>query len=168
MIYYKFCGSPTHTTKQCHALDALADRLDRYVFRVDEAPQGFGGGHRCREGFIGGLTHRIRPIYCYNNDEQGHLARDRPLPRRPRCTHHRNNAHATEECPKLITKWEERARQRGTNLINYEPRPITEEQEPNINIITRGKTRTGVDVDNPNQSKIQKEVSVDTKYDPIR
>jgi hypothetical protein len=41
-------------------------------------------------------------------------------------------------------------------------------KETNINIITRGGTRTGVDVENPNQSKIQKEVPVDTKYDPIR
>jgi hypothetical protein len=48
MVYCELCGSPTHTTKQCHALDALADRLDRSAFRVDKAPQGFGGGHRGR------------------------------------------------------------------------------------------------------------------------
>jgi hypothetical protein len=44
MVYYEFCGSTTHTAKQCHALDALADRLDHSSFRIDEAPQGFGGG----------------------------------------------------------------------------------------------------------------------------
>jgi hypothetical protein len=53
-VYYELCGSPTHTTKQCCALDALADRIDRYSFRVDENPQGFGGGHRGGGGFIGG------------------------------------------------------------------------------------------------------------------
>jgi hypothetical protein len=44
-IYCEFCGSPTHTTNQCRALDALANRLDRSTFRVNETPQGFGGGH---------------------------------------------------------------------------------------------------------------------------
>jgi hypothetical protein len=53
-------------------------------------------------------------------------------------------------------------------LINFEPRPVTEEKVPNINIITRGGTRTGADLDNPNQSKIQKVVLVDAKYDPLR
>jgi len=68
----------------------------------------------------------------------------------------------------LIAKWEDNARKRGCNLINFEPQPITKEKEPNINIINRGGTRTGVDVDNPTQSKIHKVVSVDAKYDPIR
>jgi hypothetical protein len=49
MVYCEFCGSPTHTTKQCRALDALADRLDRSAFRVDEALQGFGGGRKVEE-----------------------------------------------------------------------------------------------------------------------
>jgi len=53
-IYYKFCGSPTQTTKWCHSLNALADRFDQFSFRVDEAPQGFGGGCGGRGGFTGG------------------------------------------------------------------------------------------------------------------
>jgi hypothetical protein len=31
-LYYELCGSPTHNTNQCHALDALVDRLDRSTF----------------------------------------------------------------------------------------------------------------------------------------
>lgn len=73
-IYCELCGSPTHTTKQCRALDALADKLDRSAFRVDEAPQGFGGGRRGGEAFIGGRTSRRGPTRCYNCDEQGHLS----------------------------------------------------------------------------------------------
>jgi len=66
----------------------------------------------------------------------------------------------------LIAKWEVYVRKKGVNLINYEPQPITEEKDPNINMITRRGTRTGDDLDNPNQIKIQKVVSVDVKYDP--
>jgi hypothetical protein len=94
--------------------------------------------------------------------------RDYLLPRIPWCTHYINNTHATEDFPELIMKWEDRVRKRGANLINYESMPITEGKDPNINIITRGGTRTSVDVDNPNQSKIQKAVSMDDKYDLIR
>jgi hypothetical protein len=43
-MYCELCGSPSHNTNQCHALDALADRLDRSAFRVNEGPQGPGGG----------------------------------------------------------------------------------------------------------------------------
>jgi hypothetical protein len=32
----------------------LRNRLDRSTFRVDEVPQGFGGGRRGGGGFIGG------------------------------------------------------------------------------------------------------------------
>jgi hypothetical protein len=49
----------------------------------------------------------------------------------------------------------------------FEPRPVTEEKAPNINIITRGGTRTGVDVDNSTQRKIHKVVPEDVKYDPL-
>jgi hypothetical protein len=108
------------------------------------------------------------PTHCYNCDEQGNLTRDCPLLRRPWCAHCRNNTHATEDYPELISKWEDHVRQCGDNLINFEPQPITEEKEPKINIITRGGTRIGVDIDNPNQSKIQKVVPVDVKYDPLR
>jgi hypothetical protein len=55
-MYYELCGSTTHTAKKCHALDALADRLDLSAFRIDESPQGFGGGHRGRGAFRGGQS----------------------------------------------------------------------------------------------------------------
>jgi hypothetical protein len=64
-------------------------------------------------------------------------------------------------------KWEDHVRHQGTNLINSKPQPVTEEKVPNINIITRGGTRTSVDVDNLNQSKIQKVVPEDIGYDPL-
>jgi hypothetical protein len=53
------------------------------------------------------------PIHCYNCDEQGNIARDFPLPRRPWCAHCRNNTHTTEDFPDLISKWEDHARKRG-------------------------------------------------------
>ena len=43
-LYCSFCGSSTHSTDRCRALDALADRLDRTTFRVNETPQGLGRG----------------------------------------------------------------------------------------------------------------------------
>jgi hypothetical protein len=79
IVHYEFCGSTTHTMKQCRDLDALADRLDHSVFRVDEAPQGFGGGHQGGGGFRGGRTGGRGPVHCYNYEEQGHLERDCPL-----------------------------------------------------------------------------------------
>jgi hypothetical protein len=36
------------------ALDALVDRLDRSTFRVNEGPQGFGGGCKEGDGYRGG------------------------------------------------------------------------------------------------------------------
>jgi hypothetical protein len=68
----------------------------------------------------------------------------------------------------LISKWEYHARERGANLINYDPKPIAEEKEPSININSRGRIRTDVDVDNPHQSIILKVVPEATKYDPIK
>jgi hypothetical protein len=44
IVHCEFCTSTTHTTNQCRALDALADRLDRTTFRVNENPQGPGRG----------------------------------------------------------------------------------------------------------------------------
>jgi hypothetical protein len=90
------------------------------------------------------------------------------FPRRPWCAHCRNNTHSTEDCPDLISKWEDHARKRGANLINYEPRFVAEGKEPNINIVTRGGTKTGVDIESPHQIKIQKVVPENTKYDPVR
>jgi hypothetical protein len=34
--------------------------------------------------------------------------------------HNRNNGHATEDCPELITKWEDRVRQHIDNHISSE------------------------------------------------
>jgi hypothetical protein len=51
------------------------------------------------------------PSKFYKCDEQGHMARDRPHLRRPWFSHCITNGHATEECPKLIAKWEDRVRQ---------------------------------------------------------
>jgi len=36
--------------------NSVVDRLDQSVFRVDESPQGFGGGHSDGGGFKGGKT----------------------------------------------------------------------------------------------------------------
>jgi hypothetical protein len=82
-MYCELCGSPYHNTNQCHALDALADRLDRFAFKLNEGPQGFGGDCRGGGGYRGGRTGRRGPIHCYNCDEKGHLMKYFPLPRRP-------------------------------------------------------------------------------------
>ena len=139
-VYCEFCVSTTHTIEQCRALDALADRLDRPSYRVNEAARGRGGGMR------GGRTGGRGPVKCYNCDQEGHVARECPLPRRPWCSQCRVNAHATEDCPELIKKWEERARQRATNLIGSEPRGVATPDMQNVAIITRGGKKTGEDV----------------------
>jgi L-amino acid N-acyltransferase YncA len=36
MVHFEFCASTTHAMNQCRALDALADRMDRTSFRVNE------------------------------------------------------------------------------------------------------------------------------------
>jgi hypothetical protein len=43
-VHCEFYAYSTHTTNQCRVLDALADRLDRTTFRVNENPQGSGSG----------------------------------------------------------------------------------------------------------------------------
>jgi hypothetical protein len=43
-VHCEFCASTTHTTNHCRALDALAGRLDRIAFRVNENPQGLRRG----------------------------------------------------------------------------------------------------------------------------
>jgi hypothetical protein len=167
-IHCEFCTSTTHTTNQCRALDALADRLDRTTFRVNENPQGPGRGRGGGAGgdFRGGRTGGRGPRRCYNCDEQGHLARDCPHPRQPWCSHCRTNGHATEDCPELIAKWEDRVRQRGTNLISSEIKRISKGQFPNLNIITQGGAKTGADVDTLPQ--IQKETPKGDRYDPLK
>lgn len=70
-VHCKFYASTTHTTNQCRALDALADRLDRTTFKVNENPQGWGRGRGggaigdFRGGRKGGRGWSI----CYNCDE---------------------------------------------------------------------------------------------------
>jgi len=108
-----FCASTTHTTNHCRVLDALANRLDRTTFRVNETPQGPRRGRGGGAGgyFKGGRTVGRGPSKCYNYDEQGHMARDFPHLRWPWCSHCRTNGHATEHCPELIAKWEDRVHQ---------------------------------------------------------
>lgn len=113
LVFCSFCGSSTHGTEQCRALDALADRLDRTAFRVNDNARGRGGG-----GYRGGINGGRGPVRCYNCDDQGYVTRECPLPKRPWCSHCRVNAHTTEDCPELIAKWEERIRQRGANIIS--------------------------------------------------
>jgi len=122
IVHCEFCASTTHTTNQCRSLDALANRLDRKIFRVNENPQGLrrGGGGGARGDFRGGRTKGRGPSRCYNYDEKVHMARDYPHPRRPWLSHYRTNGYATEDFPELVEKWEDRARKRATNLISLE------------------------------------------------
>jgi hypothetical protein len=94
-VHCEFCASTTHTTNQCRVLDALADRLDRTTFRVNETPQGPGRGRGGGAGgdFRGGRTRGRGPRRCYNCDEKGHMARDCPHLRWPWCSHCRTNGH---------------------------------------------------------------------------
>jgi hypothetical protein len=57
-VHCEFYASTTHTTNQCRALDALADRLDQTTFRVNKNPQGMvrGRGGGARGDFRGGIT----------------------------------------------------------------------------------------------------------------
>jgi hypothetical protein len=45
---------------------------------------------------------------------------------------------------------------------------MDERDGPNINIITKGGTKTGVDAESPHEIKICKVVPEDTKYEPTR
>jgi hypothetical protein len=94
------------------------------------------------------------------------MARDYPHSRRPWCSHCRTNGNTTEGCPELIAKWEDRVRQRGTNLISSEIRRVIRGYFPNLNIITRGGEKTGDDVDNLPQ--IQKATPKEDRYDPLK
>jgi hypothetical protein len=120
-IHCDFYTSTTHATNQCRALDALSNILDRTTFRINETPlgprRGQGGG--ARGGFKGGINGGIG-IICYNYNEKFHLSRDFPHPRQPWCSYYKNNGHATKDCPDLITKWEDRVRQRESNIISSE------------------------------------------------
>jgi hypothetical protein len=94
------------------------------------------------------------------------MARECPHLRWPWCTHYKTNGHVIEDFSKLIVKWEDRVRQRGTNLISSEIKRFSKGQLPNINIITRGGEKTGADADNLPQ--IQKAVPKEDRYDPLK
>ena len=70
-VHCEFCASTTLATNHCRELDALADRLDRITFKVNETPQGLGRGRGGGAGgdFIGGRTGGRGPGICYNCDE---------------------------------------------------------------------------------------------------
>ena len=87
------------------------------------------------------------------------MARECPLPRRPWCSQCRVNAHATEDYPELIKKWEERARQRGTNLINSEPRGTVAPDLQNVAIVTRGGKKTGEDAHGKEPARVVRPAS---------
>jgi hypothetical protein len=118
------------------------------TFRLNETHQGFEGG-RQGGGNFGGKNDGRGPGRCYNCDEKGNIERDCPLPIRPWCSHYRNNTHSTEHFPDLISKWEECARKRGDNMINYDPIFVAKGKDPNINNVTRGGTKTGVNIESP-------------------
>jgi hypothetical protein len=82
-VHCEFFTSTTHTTNKSRVFDALADRLDRTTFQVNENPHGPGQGQGGGAGgdFRGGRTGGRGLRRCYNCDEQGHLARDFPHPR---------------------------------------------------------------------------------------
>jgi hypothetical protein len=84
----------------------------------------------------------------------------------PWCSHCRTNGHATEDCPELIAKWEDRVCQQGNNLISSEIKRVIKGKLPNLNIVTRGGEKTGADADNFPQ--IQKEVPKEDMYDPLK
>lgn len=43
-LYFEFCGSTIHSTKQCWVLDALVDQLDHTAFYINENSVNQGGG----------------------------------------------------------------------------------------------------------------------------
>jgi hypothetical protein len=92
------------------------------------------------------------------------MARDCPLLRQPWCSHYRTNGHAIEDCQKLIAKWEDWVRQRGTNLISSEIKIFIRGQLPNLNIVTQGGEKTGIDTDN--LPHIQKATPKEDMNDP--
>jgi hypothetical protein len=157
-MYCELFGSPSHNMNQCGAMDALAERLDHSAFIVNEGCQGTGRGHGVGGGYHGGQVGGRGLVNYYNYDEKRNWVRDRPLPRRPWCAHYGNNTHATEDCLEMIDKWQDHARHRGENMINYEPRAMDERGGPNVNIITRGGAKIGAFVESTHHINIQKVV----------
>lgn len=84
----------------------------------------------------GGRARRRGPVKCYNFYQEGHMAMECPLTRIPRCSECRVNKHATKYYLELIKIWEERAIQRGENLVNAEPRIVEARDMKNVAIVT--------------------------------
>ncbi len=84
---------------QCQALNTLAEKLDISTFIVNESDCGGRGG-----GMGGGRTGGRGPVRCYNCDQEGHVAKDCLIPRRPWCSKCWVNAHTTEDCTGRIGK----------------------------------------------------------------
>jgi hypothetical protein len=63
-------------------------------------------------------------------------------------------------------KWEERVRQRGTNIISSKIKKVIKGRLPNLNIVTQGGEKTGADVNN--LPHIQKLVPKKDMYDPLK
>jgi hypothetical protein len=66
----------------------------------------------------------------------------------------------------LIIKWEDSVHQHGANIIFSELKRGIEGKLPNINIITHGEEKTGVDTNS--QLKIQKVIPKDDRYDHVK
>jgi hypothetical protein len=114
-----------------------------------------GGGYKGHGGYgkRGGCGGYMEPSICYNYRELGHIARNCTKPRSS-SGHYHNPEHKTEDCPKLIKKWEEKRRR--VNMVTIEQRKHEEVSAPTINIVTKGGTWAGTDAKAILASKIQK------------
>ena len=115
----------------------------------------------------GGGTRRRGPLRCNNCDQEGHVARECPLPMTT-VFQRRVNAHATEDCPELIKRWEEINRKWGANLVNAEPRVVETQPLPSVAIITLGGKKTGEDAREVEPENIVKPTSPKNIFNPER
>jgi hypothetical protein len=78
-------------------------------------------------------------MVCHNCQQQGHYAREFPLPPAT-CMYCRTSDHDMEECPTLLGKIQEKRNQNNHNVqwISVEVR----DDGRNINIVTRGGAKT--------------------------
>jgi hypothetical protein len=100
---------------------------------------GYIGGGRGRGGFGWG----IGLVVCQNFQQLVHYERDYPLPPTT-CMYRRTTDHDIEYCPTLLGKIQEKGNQKNYNFhwIYTESR----DDGRNINIVTWGGAKTGVDV----------------------